>query len=266
MSKVERTLWHRWSYVCGPGTPALLGQTIGQVSHFFISSLSQDIWIWFRRLMWQLTSLGTGRAWWSSSRTSRGTSASWSRRSRPWLQASWSSGSSLERDWASGDQTPTSGMFRIWRFLGSKQLQSRLHFFICKTKNLFFVFVCILTEGVKFEFGRYLTQFAAAKAGLILVNINPAYQPSELKYCLNKVEMGLATGIKTENHVFSGRCCCNHCKCKLQVTGLSQTSLSGIFETNLFMISSTIRKVESWQKCCLKGNTRVGIKHWSGPE
>jgi len=33
----------------------------------------------------------------------------------------------------------------------------------------------------------YLTQFAAAKAGLILVNINPAYQPSELKYCLNKV-------------------------------------------------------------------------------
>jgi acyl-CoA synthetase (AMP-forming)/AMP-acid ligase II len=34
---------------------------------------------------------------------------------------------------------------------------------------------------------RYLTQFAAAKAGLILVNINPAYQPDELKYCLNKV-------------------------------------------------------------------------------
>lgn len=33
----------------------------------------------------------------------------------------------------------------------------------------------------------YLTQFAAAKAGLILVNINPAYQASELKYCLNKV-------------------------------------------------------------------------------
>ncbi|XP_069969606.1 medium-chain acyl-CoA ligase ACSF2, mitochondrial [Penaeus vannamei] len=33
----------------------------------------------------------------------------------------------------------------------------------------------------------YLTQFAAAKAGLILVNINPAYRPSELEYCLNKV-------------------------------------------------------------------------------
>ena len=33
----------------------------------------------------------------------------------------------------------------------------------------------------------FITQFAAAKAGLILVNINPAYQTSELHYCLNKV-------------------------------------------------------------------------------
>ncbi|MFB0977726.1 MAG: AMP-binding protein, partial [Myxococcota bacterium] len=32
-----------------------------------------------------------------------------------------------------------------------------------------------------------ITQFATAKAGLILVNINPAYRPQELKYCLNKV-------------------------------------------------------------------------------
>ncbi len=32
-----------------------------------------------------------------------------------------------------------------------------------------------------------LTQFAAAKAGLILVNINPAYRKSELEYALNKV-------------------------------------------------------------------------------
>ena len=33
----------------------------------------------------------------------------------------------------------------------------------------------------------YVTQFAAAKAGLVLVNINPAYQADELKYCINKV-------------------------------------------------------------------------------
>ena len=32
-----------------------------------------------------------------------------------------------------------------------------------------------------------LAQFATAKAGLILVNINPAYRPSELEYALNKV-------------------------------------------------------------------------------
>jgi fatty-acyl-CoA synthase len=34
-------------------------------------------------------------------------------------------------------------------------------------------------------------QFAAARADLILVNVNPAFQESELKYCLQKV------GIKT---------------------------------------------------------------------
>ncbi|MEN3931721.1 AMP-binding protein [Microvirga sp. W0021] len=33
-----------------------------------------------------------------------------------------------------------------------------------------------------------LTQFATAKAGLILVSINPAYRASELEYALNKVE------------------------------------------------------------------------------
>src|SRR6202050_1998458 len=32
-----------------------------------------------------------------------------------------------------------------------------------------------------------LTQFATAKAGLILVNINPAYRVTELEYALNKV-------------------------------------------------------------------------------
>ncbi|XP_069936641.1 medium-chain acyl-CoA ligase ACSF2, mitochondrial [Cherax quadricarinatus] len=35
----------------------------------------------------------------------------------------------------------------------------------------------------------YLTKLAAAKAGLVLVNINPAYRPSELEYCLNKVSI-----------------------------------------------------------------------------
>ncbi|XP_037082746.1 medium-chain acyl-CoA ligase ACSF2, mitochondrial-like [Pollicipes pollicipes] len=33
----------------------------------------------------------------------------------------------------------------------------------------------------------YLTQFAAAKAGLVFVTINPVFRPEELEYCLNKV-------------------------------------------------------------------------------
>jgi fatty-acyl-CoA synthase len=33
-----------------------------------------------------------------------------------------------------------------------------------------------------------LTQYATAKAGLILVSINPAYRVAELEYALNKVE------------------------------------------------------------------------------
>ena len=49
----------------------------------------------------------------------------------------------------------------------------------------------------------YLTQFAAAKAGLVLVNINPAYQTSELEYCLNKVGVKClvaADSFKTQNY------------------------------------------------------------------
>ena len=33
-----------------------------------------------------------------------------------------------------------------------------------------------------------ITQFATAKAGLVLVNVNPAYRIGELEYALNKVE------------------------------------------------------------------------------
>ncbi|KAB7505732.1 hypothetical protein Anas_01289, partial [Armadillidium nasatum] len=49
----------------------------------------------------------------------------------------------------------------------------------------------------------YLTEFAAAKAGLILVNINPSYRSGELKYCLNKVSVkGIvcATKFKTSDY------------------------------------------------------------------
>jgi fatty-acyl-CoA synthase len=49
-----------------------------------------------------------------------------------------------------------------------------------------------------------LTQFATAKAGLILVNINPAYRTTELEYALNKVgctALILAERFKTSDYI-----------------------------------------------------------------
>ena len=49
-----------------------------------------------------------------------------------------------------------------------------------------------------------LTQYATAKAGLILVNINPAYRAAELEYALNKVEcqaLITADRFKTTNYI-----------------------------------------------------------------
>jgi fatty-acyl-CoA synthase len=48
-----------------------------------------------------------------------------------------------------------------------------------------------------------LTMFAAAKAGLVLVNINPAYRAGELEYALNKVgcrALVTATAFKTSDY------------------------------------------------------------------
>ena len=48
-----------------------------------------------------------------------------------------------------------------------------------------------------------VTQFATAKAGLVLVNINPAYRLAELEYALNKVgckALVTATAFKTSDY------------------------------------------------------------------
>lgn len=53
-----------------------------------------------------------------------------------------------------------------------------------------------------------VTQFASAKAGLILVNINPAYRPQELEYCLNKVGCkALITAAKFKTSDYIGMLC-----------------------------------------------------------
>lgn len=49
-----------------------------------------------------------------------------------------------------------------------------------------------------------LTQYATAKAGLILVNINPGYRAAELEYALNKVEcraLVMSDQFKTSNYI-----------------------------------------------------------------
>src|SRR3954467_11599826 len=49
-----------------------------------------------------------------------------------------------------------------------------------------------------------VTQFATAKAGLILVNINPAYRLTELEYALNKVGVAgivIATAFRSSDYV-----------------------------------------------------------------
>ena len=49
-----------------------------------------------------------------------------------------------------------------------------------------------------------ITQFATAKAGLILVNINPAYRLAELEYAINKVgcrALITATSFKTSDYI-----------------------------------------------------------------
>jgi fatty-acyl-CoA synthase len=49
-----------------------------------------------------------------------------------------------------------------------------------------------------------LAQFATAKAGLVLVNVNPAYRRAELDYAMNKVEcktLILAPSLKTSNYL-----------------------------------------------------------------
>ena len=49
-----------------------------------------------------------------------------------------------------------------------------------------------------------LTQLATARAGLVLVNVNPAYRRSELEYALNKVgckALVLAPALKTSNYL-----------------------------------------------------------------
>ena len=91
-----------------------------------------------------------------------------------------------------------------------------------------------------------LTQFATAKAGLILVNINPAYRIAELEYALNKVgckALILAERFKTSDYIGMlrelapelGRCDAGQAECgaaaaaALGRRSLATASIAGTF-------------------------------------
>ena len=76
--------------------------------------------------------------------------------------------------------------------------------FYARSKELAAAFIALGFIALGLEKGWSLTQFAAAMADLILVNINPAYQVNELEYCLNKVEckaLVLKSAFKHSNYV-----------------------------------------------------------------
>ncbi len=87
--------------------------------------------------------------------------------------------------------------------LSYKQLQDQVNAFACSLIQLG------LEKGDRIAIWSpncvewTITQFAAFKAGMILVNLNPAYKSSELEYVLNKVSckaLVIAAQFKTSNY------------------------------------------------------------------
>ena len=87
--------------------------------------------------------------------------------------------------------------------LSYKQLQDQVNAFACSLLELG------LEKGDRIAIWSpncvewTITQFAAFKAGIILVNLNPAYKSSELEYVLNKVSckaLVIAAQFKTSNY------------------------------------------------------------------
>lgn len=87
--------------------------------------------------------------------------------------------------------------------LSYKQLQDQVNAFACSLLQLG------LEKGDRIAIWSpncvewTITQFAAFKAGMILVNLNPAYKSSELEYVLNKVSskaLVIAAQFKTSNY------------------------------------------------------------------
>ena len=87
--------------------------------------------------------------------------------------------------------------------LSYRQLQEQVNAFACSLLKLGFQKGDRLAIWSPNCVEWTITQFAAFKAGIILVNLNPAYKSNELEYVLNKVSckgLVIASQFKTTNY------------------------------------------------------------------
>ena len=92
-----------------------------------------------------------------------------------------------------------------------------------------------------------LTQFATAKAGLILVNINPAYRRSELEYALNKVgckALILSPSFKTSNYIEILQSVALDLKSLETVIRLGREKTAGMLNFDDLMVDASDAEVE----------------------
>ena len=93
-----------------------------------------------------------------------------------------------------------------------------------------------------------VTQYATAKTGLILVNINPAYRALELEYAINKV--GCKALILSEKFKSSGKC------------DSYNAMLVGV---NVEEISTRIDNIQTFQDFIWSAKSKISGKEYSYP-
>ena len=114
-----------------------------------------------------------------------------------------------------------------------------------------------------------LTQFATAKAGLILVNINPAYRRSELEYALNKVgckALILSPSFKTSNYIEILQSVALDLKSLETVIRLGKEKTAGMLNFNELLVDASDAEVEQLEALgrTLQFDDPINIQFTSG--
>jgi len=114
-----------------------------------------------------------------------------------------------------------------------------------------------------------LTQFATAKAGLILVNINPAYRRSELEYVLNKVgcrALILSPAFKTSNYLEILRSVATELKSLETVIRLGKEKTAGMLNFDDLLVDASDAEVEQLEVLArtLQFDDPINIQFTSG--